>query len=402
MLRESWKRPSVLLFGWASILVLVFVFTGDLRVERTVDESAPPAASREPVVVRPQRPRTDEQRVVRNARVYDASGFLVAGAEVTVGGDTTERTDADGRFRVEVVAGQTVDVTVRVPGHAIGRLRVQMESPEPLLVQLAPAAPWDREPEPLPPLRFAGEGRVVDPVGRPVVGAHVTALGTDSWALTDASGRYQLPLADATPVLAAHDDREQGMATRTEPLQLERVRGIVPLPELVAVAACTLRGIVRDGRGAPVVGVPVRLRGEGLERLVETGAGGAFRIGGLEPGHYTLRPFAFRGMVGAPQSLTVDRAQVDCDLLLCPASEQRLRVVDTTGAPVAGAAVAAVFAGERTSLQRTDADGWTLVRLGDAPLGEAWAFDVRVGEALAEPSSTRLEAEQATLVVAMP
>lgn len=403
MLRESWKRPSFLLFGWATILVLVFVFTGNLRIERPPRDEAARTEQREPVVVRPQRAaRAAMSQFVRTARVFDATGFLLVGADVAIDGGAALRTDADGRFRIELAADQTADVLVQAPGHAPARLRVQSESPEPLLVQLTPAAPWDRAPEPMPPLRFAGEGRVVDPEGRPVAGARVTAIGTDAWARTDASGRYRLPLADTTPVLAVHDDREHGWAGRSAPLQLERDRGIVPLPELVAATACALHGIVRDAQGVPVVGVPVRLRGDGLERLVETGSGGAFRIGGLEPGHYTLRPFAFRGMLGAPQSVNVDRVLADCELSLRPVREQRLRVVDTAGSPIADAAIAATFAGERTSLQRTDAEGWTRLRLAPPPLGDAWAFDVRVGEALTQPASARFEPEQATLVVAMP
>jgi hypothetical protein len=407
MLRESWKRPSVLLLGWVTILVLVFVWTGDLRVQRTPPGGTAQGAAREPVVVRPQRATRPEGAViVRSARVFDATGFLVVGAEITVDGRAPTRSDADGRFQVEVAAGQVASVVVQAPGHGVCHLRVQEASPEPLFVQLSPVAPWDQAAEPLPPLRFAGEGRVVGADGRPVAGAEVTALGTDAWARTDASGRYLLPLANTTPVIAVHQagagDADHGLVARSEPLRLDRDRGIVPLPELVAVAACALRGIVRDVNGVPVAGVPVRVRGEGLERLVETGSGGAFRIGGLGPGSYMLRPFAFRGMLGAPLSVAVDRALADCELSLQPASERRVRVVDTTGAPVVQAAVAATFAGERTSVQPTDAQGWTRVRLADAVLGDAWRFDVRVGDALTAAASARFEPEQATLVVAMP
>lgn len=406
MLRESWKRPSVLLLAWVTVVVMVFVLTGDLRVERS-SRGATQTGACEPVVVRPQRPaRPDAAVVVRSARVFDAAGFLVVGAEVSVDGAAPVRTDADGRFQVELAAGHTADVTVQAPGHGVRHLRVQAATPDPLLVQLSPMAPWDRAPEPLPPLRFAGEGRVVGADGRPVVGAAVTAIGGDAWARTDASGRYVLPLATATPVIAVHEagngDADHGLVARSEPLLLDREHGIVPLPELVAVAGCALRGIVRDEHGVPVAGVPVRLRGAGLERLVETGSGGAFRIGGLEPGRYTVRPFAFRGMLGVPLAVSVDRALADCELSLQPASERRLRVVDTAGAPIADAAVAATFGDERTSVQRTDAQGWTRVRLADAALGDGWRFEVRVGDALTSPASTRFEPEQATLVVAMP
>ncbi len=408
MLRESWKRPSILLFGWALILVLVFVVRGDLRVAPPMPapSDAATVADSEPIVVRPQRAaRPAVAPVVRSARVFDATGFLVVGAEVTVTGHAPLRTDADGRFEVELVPGQAAEVAVQAPGHGVCRLRLQESSPEPLLVQLSPVAPWDAAPAPLPPLRFAGEGRVVAADGAPVEGAQVTALGTDTWARTDATGRYVLPLANATPTLAVHHDgngdAERSLVGRSVPLQLERDHGIVPLPDLVAVTGCALRGVVRDLHGVPVAGVPVRLRGDGCERLVETGAGGAFRIGGLDPGRYTLRPFAFRGMLGVPTAVSVDRALADCELSLQPTADRRLRVVGTDGVPVTDAAVAATFAGERTSVQRTDAHGWTRVRAAEGALGSDWDFEVRTGEQFTAAGAARLDADQATLVVAL-
>jgi len=413
MLRESWKRPSLLLVGWAVILLMVFVLRGDLRVERRapVRHDAAAATAPEPIVVRPQRtsPR-QAPTIVRGGRVFDAAGFLVVGADVTIGERDLVRTDADGRFQVEFAAGQSASVTIQAPGARPVHLRMLEGGPDPLRVQLSPAAPWDVVAAPLPPLRLAGEGRVVTADGRPVAGAQVTTLagvrGAETWARTDEAGRYVLPLVSATPTIVAYQDTpgggpSGGLCARSEPLRLDRDRGLVPLPDLVAVEACAVRGIVRDTNGATIVGVSVRLRGNGLERQVESGTGGAFHFAGLEPGRYTLRPFAFRGAIGWPEVVTVDRPLIDCELGLRPLADRRLRLVDTEGVPVADAHVAAAFFGERTGVQRTDAQGWTRMQLGSDDLASDWTFDVRIGAEHRAAAVKRFEPQQSTLVVAL-
>lgn len=400
MLRDSWKRPSVVVFGWATLLIGVFVLRGDLRVERRpAVPTAAVATAPTPVVVRPQRAAPEAAQVVRTGRIFDALGFLLVGAEVLVGDAAPVRSDADGRFEVALAAGAPREVTVQAPGHRTTRIRVHEATPEPLVVQLAFAAPGDAEPAPLPPLPLHGEGTVRDAAGAPVAGALVRALGGDAWARTDDTGRYRLALTDAAPTLLVHA-AEAGLAVRSEPLQLERERGVVPLPELIAEPAFAVGGVVRDARGTGVAGVPVRLWGDGLDRLIETGDGGAFRIGGLEPGRYTVRPFAFRGAVGVPRDVLLDRPLVDCELVLQPLEEWPLRVLDEGGAPVAAASVAAEFAGERTSVQRTDAEGWTSVRTTAGPLDPTWRFDVRLGDDGRAATVRRYEPEPATLVVA--
>ncbi|MBL9078368.1 MAG: carboxypeptidase regulatory-like domain-containing protein [Planctomycetes bacterium] len=423
MLRESCKRPSIVVAGWTALVIAVFVWRGDLRVRSapaaaaesavaaprdaaneppgaTATATSAPASERgAPVVVRPQRAVRDlAPSPVRTGRVFDARGFLLVGAFVRVDGREAVRTDADGRFELALGDGASADVAVLADGHRPHRLRVFAASPEPILVQLALAAPGEVEPAPLPPLPLVGEGRVRAPDGRPLVAAIVTELGSGAWVRTDATGRYQLPLSGAMPTIVVHADADN-LAVRSAPLRLERERGIVPLPELVAAPACAVGGTIRDATGAPVAGVPVRLRGSGLERLVESGAGGSFRIAGLEPGHYVVRPFASRGALGAPQALTLDRPEVAVDLSLRSATERRLHVVDQRGAPVAAATVIATFAGERTAVQRTDGDGFVPLRVAaDADPGEL-AFDVRVGAEGTPVPVERFEAP-ATLVVA--
>jgi hypothetical protein len=143
--------------------------------------------------------------------------------------------------------------------------------------------------------------------------------------------------------------------------------------------------------------VPIEVVGESLRRVTETAAGGAFRVGGLAPGAYDVRPFAFRGAVGQASRVTLAQASVDVDLQLRTAEEVRLRVVDERGAPVSGVFVAASVSGTRRGIAQADVDGFAAV-----PVGEATEFDVRTAEHYSPVAVRRFDAEPATLVVALP
>ncbi|MBX3463999.1 MAG: carboxypeptidase regulatory-like domain-containing protein [Planctomycetes bacterium] len=405
MVLESWKRPSVLVVGWTALLLLVFVLRGDLRVERQPALRATPEAGSGPQVVRAQRPMRADAVALRRGKVLDARGEPAVAAEVVVAGRDPVRTDAHGVFEVAVARGAAAVVTVRAEGHRSASLLLAGDGPEPVLVPLALAAPWDAESPPAAEPRLAVEGRVRTAAGLPLAGAEVHALGSGPTVVTDATGRFVLPVAQTTPTLvvrhAGAGGQEGGLCVRSEPLRLDRERGLVPVPDLVALPAAAIAGTVRDPAGVPLLGLPVRLRGEGLERLVETGAGGAFRIGGLEPGRYELRPFARRGAVGVPTQVVVDRPHVDCELSLLAVAERPLRVVDATGAPVAQATVAVAFAAERTSVHRSDAEGETRAWVAAGDLGDDWEFDVRIGEACLPAVVQRYESSPPTLVVAL-
>lgn len=417
MVGESWKRPSIVLVVWAAALLLVFVVRGDLRVE--APQTAPPAGSvgassapavPSPVVVRPERSQRQERKALRlcRGRVFDATGFLVVGAEVRAQDRDPVRTDADGVFQLEMREGSFTDMLVVASGQRSQWLRASSASPDPLLVQLTPRAPWDDDPAPLQALLDlpVGEGLVRSPGGGPVSGAYVTETGSDLWSRTDEFGRYALPLRTNPATLVVHQadggEDERGFAARSEPMHLARTRGLVPLPDIVAAKGGSIRGVVRDDRGAPIAGVPVHLRGEGLVRVAETGPGGTFRIAGLQPGTYAVRPFAFRGALGATQQVVLDRSVVECDLHLQSAEERRLRILDERGSPVAHAYVASGFGGMRNCVAKADAEGWAAVRVGEGGASAGWDFEVRTGADHVPVPVRRFEAEQATLVVALP
>ncbi|HEX6813401.1 MAG TPA: carboxypeptidase-like regulatory domain-containing protein [Planctomycetota bacterium] len=427
MVREVWRRPSIVVVSWCVIVVTIFVLSGDLRIEGkrmspalvTPASGAAPASSSQPLVVRPERPSRAPLAgtATRIGRVFDAMGYLVVGAEIIAmdrgpedrgpedrgpGDRAAERTDADGEFRLALPEDRSTNVLVRASGQRPVWLRATASSPDALVVQLSPEAPWDVAPSPQPPtpspLRGEGIVRVAD--GSPVAGAWVTAVGTGFWSRTDEIGRYVLPLPSATATLLVHQPdggpELRGLCARLD-VALPREQGVVPLPELVVEPAGAIRGTVRDSRGSPVAGVPIEVRGEGACRVIEAGAGGVFRLAGLLPGRYQVRALAFRGAIGDKQQIALGAGVADCDLQLLAADERRLRVLDERGSPVGGVYVASSVGGHRRGIAQADANGWAAV-----PVAVETQFDVRTAQDYTPVVVCRFESEPATLIVALP
>lgn len=398
--------------AWAVVVVGVFVWRGDLRLAagespsgagESVAAAEPPAAVRPVVVYRPnnERPKPKEL-LVRRGRVFDALGFLIVGAEIVPMHGPALRSDGDGSFQLEVESTAAADLLVRADDKLPKWVRTSSGSPDEFVVQLEPAAPWDAPPSPLPPPpALFGEGTVRRHDGQPLAGAYVTARDGLSWARSDDLGRFVLPLSAPTAELLVHDPEggigRDGFFGKSEPIAIGRDRGTVPLPDLTAAPGIAIRGIVRCPRGEPLAGVPVEVVGGLLHRVTATADGGAFHVGGLVAGDYTVRPFAFRGAIGAASRVTLGNASVDVDVQLHAADERRLRVVDEHGAAVAGVFVAASVAGTRRGVAQADLDGFVAV-----PVGQATEFDVRTTEQHATVAVRRFDADAATLVVAMP
>lgn len=409
MLGELWRRPSIAVVLCAAAVVTVFVVRGDLGLESAARSREVPTTAkghRAPVVVRPERggrSRAEAPAPVSvTGRVFDSLGFLVVGAEVSAPGQPVVRTDADGSFTA-LVPSAHAPLLVRARGLQAKWVPANLGGPDPLLVQLAPAAPWDVEPAPpeAAAASLVGEGVVRGVDGKPLAGAFVTAVGSDRWSRTDDIGRYVLQLPSPNSTLVVHhpdaSGEGRGQAVRSLELQLPRTSGIVPLPELVASLGSALRGTLRDGRGNPVVGAPLQVRGEGLSRIIESGISGMFRIAGLLPGRYEVRPLGFRGALGRGQEVVVDASFVDCEVHLQPTDERQLQILDEAGAPVPRAYVAMAFGGERCGVAQADADGRMAIRVGD----EA-DFEVRGADGLVELTVRRYEPASGQLVVAAP
>lgn len=407
MLGKWTKRPSVLVGAWTVVVVAAFALRGDLRLnpalgpERTSATPAAPTATRdEPVVVRRPAAARAAPVATRRGRVFDALGFLVVGADVLPMARPAVRTDADGAFVLEHSDG-LADALVRAEGLRPAWLRSSAASPDPLVLQLEPAAPWDQPPAPLSPAPVLfGEGHLRRADGTPLGGAFVAAAGTGLWSRSDEHGRYVLPLAAASATLLLHDPgngTEGGFAADGVPFHAARPHGRVPLPDVVAAPAAAIRGIVRDPAGSPVAGVPVQVRGPLLQRLVETGSGGAFRLGGLLPGQYEVTPLAFRGAIGRALAVGVAGGAVDVDLQLVAADEARLRVVDEQGRPAAGVYVTTSVDGLRRGIALADDDGAI-----DLPLAAGAQFEVRMPPHFGPLPVRRFDAAPPTLVVAGP
>ncbi len=406
MVSDRFKRPSVIVAAWAAVVIAVFVVRGDLRIARAseVPTVQTPLVGREPLIVRrPVSARPIEvATIMRRGRIFDALGFLVVGAEVVPMDRAALRTDGDGAFEVAMTPGATTDLLVRADGQQPAWLRMSEGSPDVLALQLMPTVPWEQAPTPLvPPSSLRGEGTARGADGKPLAGAFVTAMGTGVWARADDIGRFMLPLPSPLATLLLHAPHggvgETGFYGTSAPLVNDRTQGAVPVPDLIAAPGLAIRGIVRDARGVPIVGVPIEITGSNLRRVVEAGSGGAFSLGGLVAGDYQARPFAYRGAVGIVHNIELRDASVDVDLQLAAAEEVRLRVVDERGSPVAGVFVATSVGGARRGVAQADSDGWAAV-----PVATQTQFDVRTPAHFAAVTVRRFDADPATLIVAMP
>ena len=391
------------------LVLSLFVWSGDLSLvspaagEATARTQNALAGEHRPVVVRSSA-GARLPRAERRGLVFDSMGFQLVGADVTTASGARDRTDPDGAFALDLVEQRTSDLLVRADGLRPAWLRTSAVAPEPVIVCLEPAAPWDpvaRPPIAAPMLR--GEGEVVGPDGLPLKNAYVNVLGTDCWGRTDDIGRVEVPLTSMSSTFVVHAPATAasagGFAVRSAPFAAPRRRGIVPLPRLVAEPAGSIRGVVHDASGSPVTGLPVELRGAAGTRRVTTGAGGAFVLEGLLPDEYVVEPYAYRGQVGVATGVTVDRAVVPCDLQLVSVPEASLLVVNEQGEVAAGYWVAASLNGVRRGVGQADVRG--VVHL---PMTQAAEFEVRTSDDYAACTVRRLDTSgaQAKLVIAQP
>lgn len=313
-------------------------------------------------------------------RVTDERGAPVAGASVTlrpVDGDFMAfhegppvepvQTGADGQFRSgHVAAGTRVNVSVEHPGyvdaHAPG---VEVPRAEPLLVTLQAGRSLS--------------GRVVDPSGKPVAGARLTPspeTGLGSFAIqslrgprteSDGSGRFLLDGLSPGP-LALWVMAEGYLMKTVRGLQIPET-GEAPPVEIVLGPGATVEGRVLDEGSRPVAGAFVHaIPAQGFDGEswipasggVRSGEDGRYRVGGLPPGRFQVAAQTPEGRLAeAVVEIPEGTAGVHpLDLRLDSGSPVSGRVLDDTGAPVAGASLQLAAAGLPRVLQKTSgADG---------------------------------------------
>ncbi len=401
------------------LLLCVLLFGGYLAVSGGTGAGEKPAARGiqvQRVTAKDPRPQPQAPLAVVEGFVLDAMGFRMVGAEVAVarGGQTGDeagermRTDADGGFRFELPGRGPVACSVQASGFRPLRQTVRPAAGDPVVMALEPQAPWDAPatgpeptPAPAPGAEFAGEGFVRDANGKAVAGGLVVVRETGACARTDDIGRFRIELPQEGPatLLLHHDGKgPSGLCALAEPMDFDRRRGLVPLPDLVAQPGAAIRGTLRDPQGQPVTGVPLLLTGHGLRRLVLSGPDGAFGIAGLLGGRYQLLALAFRGAVAATAEVRVDAPLVTCELRLEATQNRRLQVLDEAGAPMGGAYVAASFGGQRRAVAQADPQGWLDLPAVASP---ALPTELEVRTADLRELSLRRQSDHA-LVVAAP
>lgn len=271
--------------------------------------------------------------------------------------------DAEGTCVLHgVPAEATVVARVESPGVACPAVAAQVNERGRTTLRVAPSQ-----------TAWTVSGRVVDPDGKPVPGAHVhvapsaapKALADPTrppesaardrndvplaWTVTtDAGGAYAVPYLEKGRTYAARAEADGGLATpvtwdlaepEDAPAPAANGAGVTVAADFTLVPRVSVEGRVEDADGvAPPRGV-VRLiatpRDDGVEREAQI-TDGAFRFEGLLPGRYLLGAEG-RGFLRKTDTLVVGPAaagpatvRVDAGAVLAG------KVVDLEGNPVAG------------------------------------------------------------------
>lgn len=293
--------------------------------------------------------------VALEGSVVDSAGKPVEGAEIRVndtgqpvpfrrleaGGEPVGLSGLDGFFRIEDLrAGNTVDLSVARTGYGPGEAReVQVPAEQPVRIVLQAVG--------------AVSGRVVDPDGEPVADASVRVdfrprtsggfmafSGAPQADQTDAEGSFRITDVMPGPVglVAQAPGWQAGTVADLDLKPGEEKRGV----EIVLSPAAVLEGRVLSPSGRALPGAEVHLPPEGMRRSGYHRAGtdgdGRYVLDSLPPGQLTVEAtHPDHGTARRQVELRVGDNSLD--ITLEGGSEVSGRVIDETGAPVAGAQV---------------------------------------------------------------
>lgn len=346
----------------------------DLAPSATVAVDLEPGTRKEGIVL------TLREGGVLTGEVFGADGAPASGLLVSVqltpdyARQHLVESDDDGRFRFERLAPGTWQVT------AMPNTMRSGESPDPAQrgelfgqLKMATADVVDGETThvvlgapPSDPVTFTG---VVLRAGEPVAGAMVSivpetdgdAMGAMRLQVTDEAGRFATQLdAPAPLLLSVQSEFEGGVQNTVEFIELVPV-GASEHAVVLELPGGSISGTVRDadGRAIPRARVSVEVRGGvrlghltgGNHVETATDEEGRYRATDLRAGEYAVSAggASLVGMLGSVPTggrvvrrgvnVGEDEAVTGIDLELPAAVELVGRVVDGSGAPVAGASV---------------------------------------------------------------
>ncbi len=314
-------------------------------------------------------------------RVLGTGGKPVAGVQVWMRGEgqpnrNDAATDADGRFVYDAVCEGAVTVSANFKSfsgsaEAMGgdtnvvirfdaRNRVTYANPTPQTLT----------------------GAVLDPSGKPAVGARVVVTptwGTIDVAKTDAEGKYSVtwqsqPGMRDPKYFAVARDVEKNLAAM-EAIDTNKTR-----VDLQLGPGLSISGTVQDAKGAPLTRANINLNmmagnmGGMVEyQPIKLNSDGTFTIPALPPGQqYSLYATA-NGYGSARKAIGKTQSQTN-SLQLAPfklkAADRPLagQVLDTDGKPLSGVQVNLNGNGQPSGNMRTDATGHFKFTVCDGPI----------------------------------
>jgi hypothetical protein len=272
------------------------------------------------------------------------------------------RTRDDGTFAFETQAGHDVLVELRPLGSPAGAdvdARVFRRD------ALEPGASWDLEGVTFERQVLVAEGVVADHAGTPQPNATIVVLpiALPIRALTarsDSAGRFEVKGPAGAGLVEVFALTEDGAARAVEPVPCGAA-GIA----LVLEPAGAIRGRVAAPAPAvnPLIRIELRTEAGNLYATTTALSDGTFEFPHVPAGRYAIATEApDRGVevlagIAVPAGALAGDARLDAVPVRSGLARARVRVVDASGAPVGGAAVAIALGPSATLRGRTASDG---------------------------------------------